>query len=514
MSGFTSLGKKGLGGAGGGGNSLNANATGPFGTALVSGMTPTGQATFVYGINNTQWVSGTTGNAADVLHSEAIMTCSSGQSPSGSASVRLARSNKYRAGQGGLARFTAIFGPGQSDTMQLAGVGNGESGFYFAMSGSNFGILHRENSKREIRSFTITSAPAGAATITVTLEGVARTVSINGGGSTSQTAYQISNADYNQLGGGWSAEAVGSVIYFTSNRPGPRTGTFSVFNGGGSIATGATVQVGVLPTETFVPQGSWNVDPMNGSGPSRFTIDVTKGNVYGVGYQYLGFGNPTFAIEDPETGLLTNCHMIRRANASTSVVVRNPSMTVKWEAVNSGSLASSVSIKGASASIFTEGVIARNVGVGFSKSAVKSSISSTEVPVLTIRVNSVFNGQCNYGEVSPFNITFSNDSGASSGGKMLRVFVYKNASLGGPVNFTAVDSRSMVAFDTAATSFTSEPKTQLLKSAIVAANSSLSISLADDNFFLSTGESLTVTAQRVTSDIDNAAVSLSWFEDQ
>ena len=51
MSGFTSLGKKNSGGSGGDGT-YNANAIGPFGTSLVSSMTPSGQGTFVHGINS------------------------------------------------------------------------------------------------------------------------------------------------------------------------------------------------------------------------------------------------------------------------------------------------------------------------------------------------------------------------------------------------------------------------------------------------------------------------------
>jgi len=59
MSGFTSLGKKGASGNGGG---TNSNSTGPFGTALVSNMTPAAQGSFVYGSipNNTGSPSGDT----------------------------------------------------------------------------------------------------------------------------------------------------------------------------------------------------------------------------------------------------------------------------------------------------------------------------------------------------------------------------------------------------------------------------------------------------------------------
>lgn len=511
MSGFTTIGKKeqGRGDVGTAGGSV-----GPFGTSLVSNMTPSGQATFVYGINNIQWTTSSSGIGAGASASESIMTCTSGGSLSGSCEVTLARGLKYRAGQGGVCRLTAIFGPGAPDTKQLAGVGNGESGFYFAMSGSDFGILHRETSKREIRAFTITAPPAGAANIVVTLAGESKTVAINGGASASQTAYQLSLGDYSGLGSGWSSEAVGSIVYFIARTPGPFGGTFSATDGGSPIATVARTRAGVLATDTFIPQSQWNIDTMDGNGPSRFTLDRTKGNIYSIGYQYLGFGNPTFSIEDTDTGFLADCHQIKSANLRTTTVVKNPTMFAKWAAINSGSLATSVSVKGASAGTFTEGLVVRNVGISFSAAASKANVS-TLVPLITLRTNNVYNGESCYGALDLFNISVANDAGSSSSGKLLKFYFYKNAVLGGPVNFQLVDSsRSIAATDTAATSVTTNGNTQLIKTLIVAANSSEALKIDDENFFIGPGESVTIAVERVSNTVDTAAISISWFEDQ
>lgn len=511
MAGFTSIGKK---GQGEGAVGTAGGSVGPFGTSLVSSMNPAGQATFVHGINSILWVTGSTGSGADVLYSsDSIMTCSSGNSLSGSAHVQLSRGLKYRAGQGGICRMSAIFGPGAEDTKQLAGIGNRESGFYFAMSGSSFGILHRETSKCEIRSFTITSPPVGAATLVVTLGGASKSISIDGGGSTNQTSYQISQKFYEDLSCGWYAESIDGIVYFTAKVPGPIAGTFSITNGGVSIATDATVQAGVLPTDTFIQQAQWNLDTMDGNGPSRFTLDRTKGNIYSIGYQFLGFGNPTFSIEDPETGFLADCHQIRSANSRTSTIVRNPMMTARWNVINSGSLASSVTLKGASAGVFTEGMVTRNIGISFSAAANKANVS-TIVPVITLRANRIYKNENCFGSLDVFNVSVANDSGSSSAGKLLKIYFYKNASLGGPVNFQHVDSnKSIAAIDTAATSITVNGA-QLIKTIIIAANGSEILKVEDENFFLNVGEILTIAAERVSNTIDNASVSVSWFEDQ
>jgi len=515
MSGFTSLGKKSSGVGGGGGT--NVNAIGPFGSSLVSSMSPAAQATFSYGTtpNNLLWVTSSNGIAASVVVSEGIVSCSSGNSISGSSMVRLSRHARYRAGQGVMCRLTSVFDAGQADTKQLAGIGNDESGYYFCKNGTDFGILHRERSKREIRSFAITAQ--GSVTVVVTLAGESTSFAINGGSNANQTSYLISQQDYSNVSSGWKAESIDGIVYFIADKPGPFGGTFSITVSGVSIVSSAsTVQVGELPIETFITQSLWNIDTMDGNGASRTNIDTSKGNIYGIGYQYLGFGDPVFSIENPETGLLTDVHRIQTANAKNRLVLRNPSTTARWEAINSGSSASNVTIKGASAAIFNEGETVRNIGVAFSTGSIKASVGATEVPALTIRVNRIFNSQASYGEVSLFNLAVGCDPGNSATGKFLKVKIYKNAVLAGPINFQYVDSsRSLVACDTTATSISAGPRTQTLKEIVVAANDSVILKLSDENFYISNGETITVAVQRGgSSDVDNALISLGWFEDQ
>ena len=516
MSGFTTIGKKSLFASEG---SVNANAVGPFGSPLVAEVHPTAQAAFIYTINPVQWTTSSTGAGALAAAEFGIMTSSSGTSASGSTEVRLKRSLKYRPGQGSMCRMTAIFDPGAADTIQLAGIGNEEVGYYFAQRNSEFGILHRERSKREIRSFSITTPPAGAATITVTLgNGNVRTVAINGGGSANQTSYQLSQADYSQVGSGWDAESIDGTIYFISRRPGPVGGTFSLFNGATEIATKATVQTGELPVETFISQSQWNIDKMDGSGESRFSLNPRYGNVYSVGYQYLGFGNSFFAVENPETGLLSSCHMIKNANRRSTPVIRNPQMTARWGAYNSGSLATPVSVKGVSAGVFTEGMVIRNIGPAFATGSARVGaaldLDVNLVPVISLRANKVFLGQCNYGEIDLFNLSVGTDTGSATSTTLIEVLVYKNAVLGGPVNFQHVDAnKSIAAADLAATSFSIGPNTQLIKSFIIGSNEAIILYIQGENFFLTSGETLTIAAKtnKLKSD---ATFSLSWFEDQ
>jgi hypothetical protein len=73
----------------------------------------------------------------------------------------------------------------------------------------------------------------------------------------------------------------------------------------------------------------------------------------------------------------------------------------------------------------------------------------------------------------------------------------------------------LVAIDTAATTLTTNANTQLLKSFIVAANDSVTLSLKDENFFAFSGDTVTIAVQwGGSSDVDAALISVSWLEDK
>lgn len=85
-------------------------------------------------------------NAATVDTNLARLRVQSGTSSSGSAIVQSAKPASYRPGQGITARFTPIWSTFAPNSMQYFGMGTNENGYFFGYSGSNFGIIHRNNS--------------------------------------------------------------------------------------------------------------------------------------------------------------------------------------------------------------------------------------------------------------------------------------------------------------------------------------------------------------------------------
>lgn len=508
MSGFsyTSLPR---GGSGATGESTPYAISG-FGEIVTAVQEPTAQGTFVHGINNILFFSCSNGAGASVSAVSGTMAMSSGNSTSGSAHCELRRALKYRPGQGSAVMLTAIFGTPVANTKQLAGAGNEESGYYFGYSGTEFGIFHEEKSGREVRALSVTAGVASTTNITVTLNGAQVVVPVAGGSSAIQTAARLAEADYTDVGTGWFAEATGSTVNFIANHPGSQAGSYSAA-GTGLTAAFSRVSAGFDSTINFTSQSLWNVDTMDGAGASRFNLDPSKGNVYQVQFQYLGYGNAFFSIEDSRTGRLTPVHVVKNANIRIAPVLRDPQVHALWKVENLGS-AIATHLSGASAATFTEGKIVRNVGIGFSINGAKSGIT-TAVPILSLRANRVYRGKGCYGELD-----FSTLSAAcvinGAFTRSSRIFIYKNVILSGPtewIQFDAANGRSVAAYDTASTGFTLDGG-YLLKSFLITNGQTIVENLTDYNMFLSTGETLTIVGEATNS--STIDVSLSWYEDQ
>lgn len=483
-----------------------------FNELTVNELVPSAQGDFVYNINAKVFETLTLGGGT-VSHAAGVCTVNSSNNLSGSATVRLRRANKYQAGQGSLFRGTAVFGTPIVGNRQLIGLGNRECGYYFGYLNEDFGILHIPTSQVEIRALTV-ATPAGTENVTVTLNGQSIVVPVIGGLDASQTAYQLSKANYSSVGVGWSADAIGNVVYFLARQPGPRTGTYTAVGGTvGSLGSFARTAAGIDETLNFVSQSAWNIDPLDGSGTSRMTLDPTKGNIYQVGFQYLGFGNAFFSIENPETGRVIPVHMIKNANARTTPVLKNPNVSGRVSSTNlPGNAGLSVSTKSVSMATFNEG-IARKLDPKFSYSARVSFPDTSNVfkPFLALKVNRVFNNTTCFGEIDFLRMSLTNESGASP--KSYTVGIFGDSTIVGDVNFQNVDAtNSIVSYavlDPSAQTIT--PATPPLFAQSIA-DGNVSVDLAQFDFAF--GEGRVIVLAVSSDDSVTGNFSISWYEQQ
>jgi len=91
-------------------------------------------------------------------------------------------------------------------------------------------------------------------------------------------------------------------------------------------------------TDTSIAQSSWNIDPMDGTGPSGQTIDWTKAQIFIIDFEWLGVGRVRtgFVID----GVIYYAHQFLNANSVTSVYMSDSNHSLRYEIRSTGGTAS------------------------------------------------------------------------------------------------------------------------------------------------------------------------------
>jgi hypothetical protein len=106
-------------------------------------------------------------------------------------------------------------------------------------------------------------------------------------------------------------------------------------------------------TETTVNQSSWNVDKMNGAGPSGITLDITKAQIFFMDIEWLGEG--TVRLGFVINGQFYVCHKFHHANLITSTYITTASLPLRYEITNTGVTANPSTLKQVCSTAISEG---------------------------------------------------------------------------------------------------------------------------------------------------------------
>lgn len=497
----------------------------PFGSVHTERLEPVLQVDAVYGLNpklvtSTIGVSfGTAASTGVATASNNMFSCSTGTAAFSFATVQSRRRLRYRPGQGVVGRFAGLFPTSASASIVVAGFGTSESGYYFGYNGTSFGILHSNGGTRELQTLTITTASTATNNYVITQpNGVNVTVSGATSGAAPRTAYEISQGTYS----GWKAGAIGNTVVFLADSVGNQTSTFTLAQPGAvAPAAGTCVETraGVAGTDVWIPQSTWNGDVLDGSNStanaSGATLDPSKGNVYEMGIQYLGFGSVEFRIEVNFPGRnnpdFITVHTIQNPNALTQPHVKQPSFPFTMAAYSAGST-TDVSVQVGSFAGFNEGE-KKLIGPRMSyyretNGYVGSAILPTYYPLFTIRNGLTFANRANQSVVHLKSISCSHDDATPVAFVLLR-----NAVLSGPVNFTQFATTSTTYWDQGATTCTASGNDQTEFALNLGQSAGGSFDL-DDEITLQPGETLTLAARAVTGTATYVIGSLNTREDQ
>jgi len=148
-----------------------------------------------------------------------------------------------------------------------------------------------------------------------------------------------------------------------------------------SFVTGAVVN-------TPVAQASWNVDPMDGSGPSGITLDLTKAQILFMDLEWLGVG--TVRIGFIIDGNYYVCHKFQHANLIASTYITTASLPLRYEITNTGATSGVSTMKQICSTVMSEGGFTLNglqQAVGTPITAPRNlAVAGTFYPIVSIRL--------------------------------------------------------------------------------------------------------------------------------
>lgn len=475
-----------------------------FDELLTAEPFPIIQLQFPYNIN-TDIVEKRENNLGTITQADSMAVMQSGAGANSAAHLLSRIPVKYGPGQGALVRFTALFTTGVSNSIQIAGIGEVGDGLFFGFNGDIFSILRREQGKPEVQTLTITTgAVTATGNITINLDGVAKTVAVISGDSAREVAVKIADADFSDTGLGWSATVHNATVIFKAWSDGNKAGTFSLVDTDttGVVGSFAETIAGVSTTNEWIAQTAWNEDVADGTGELP-VLDPTKGNVFQIRYQWLGFGLISFAIEDPVDGEYHVVHTIRFANANTIPSLQNPTLPLHIMSKNTANT-SNLTVKTGSMAGFVEG---RKTGASLlnGRSNSITNLSTTELPILSIKNSLIHQSNINRVRVRPEFVSLATEST-----KPVIFRIRLSPTLTGTPAFTDVDAAtSVVSTDIAATGLDGGKE---VFTTVLGKTDSKIIDFHALDKELGPGEHITITAEAASGSNQEVTVSITWGE--
>ena len=270
-------------------------------------------------------------------------------------------------------------------------------------------------------------------------------------------------------------------------------------------------------SDTWIPQSTWNGDKADGTGPSGFTWNPQKGNVMMIKYPFLGYGNPSFYVEDSVTGQFILVHSIQYTNNNTATQLSNPNLFFYARNLNSGNTGNLIMYVG-SVGIFLSGIRSFIGNPKWATDNFKTGIT-TETNIFSLINATTVNGTTNRSLIRLQSLAVGCDAQVGSA-TVARIRLRINATLGGvpsyaPINGSTADngitltsSNSIASVDVAAT--TVAAGIYIYNLALSAPGNEV-IDLTPFEIFVAPTEILTVSG--LSNNSTTVAAAINWSED-
>ncbi|NDG32972.1 hypothetical protein EB118_23255 [bacterium] len=171
-------------------------------------------------------------------------------------------------------------------------------------------------------------------------------------------------------------------------------GLFLERNGASQVRLVKRSKVTGSVVDTPVEQSDWNIDKLDGTGPSLLTLNLDNPQIFFVDMEWLGVGSVRFGFAI--NGQLIWCHSIHHANLDLSpkgAYMQTACLPVRYEIYNTSSTASGSTLKQICSTVISEGgyqyrgqlrTFGTNVAAA---SQFRLTTIGTYYPVLAFRLN-------------------------------------------------------------------------------------------------------------------------------
>lgn len=152
-----------------------------------------------------------------------------------------------------------------------------------------------------------------------------------------------------------------NTLVFNTGKAGlrQRVGNFSTANGffvqldGTNLSFVSRSSVTGSSVDTVIPQANWNIDKLDGNGPSGITIDPEKVQILWTDYEWLGAGNVRLGFI--YNGQFVHCHTFEHANKISTTYITTATLPLRYEITNTTATGSNSTLKQICSTVLSEG---------------------------------------------------------------------------------------------------------------------------------------------------------------
>lgn len=268
-------------------------------------------------------------------------------------------------------------------------------------------------------------------------------------------------------------------------------------------------------TDTAIAQSSWNIDKLDGTGPSLKTLDLTKAQIMFIDIEWLGVGSVRvgFVID----GQLIHCHSFHHSNIIDSTYMTTACLPIRYEIKNTDITDSASTLKQICSSVISEGGYElrgeqHTIGTGILTANLKDiPTAGTFIPVVSVRLKS--------DHLDSIAVLKQLQVLGVGNNTRLEYKIVKGTTLSaGTTTFTSAGAGSCIEYNVGATAYTGGRDLKTFYSSIT--NQSVSVvDLGSDSFdfqFERDGLANTATIYTIAAtgaaNGDDVAASIDWEE--